>query len=123
VEHLYINESRVIGSYKCNIDDVESSQWLELLHTFTAVKHLYVSPKPTPGIATALQGLVAETVTEVLPALQTFNVESLPSKPFREAIEKFATARQLFSHPITVSRFERRQFTRAADPALLFWPH
>jgi hypothetical protein len=114
VEHLYINEFPSITRYDCNIDDVESSQWLELLQPFTAVKHLYVSPKPTPGIATALQGLVAETVTEVLPALQTFNLESLPSKSFREAIEKFATARQLFSHPITVSRCETDQFLRGA---------
>ena len=117
VEHLYIQEyyggDMFFRFGKHNIDDVESSQWLELLHSFTAVKHLYISPKSTPGIATALQGLVAETVTEVLPAMQTVFLETLPSKPIQEAIEKFAAARQLFSHPITVSRCGRERFRQS----------
>ena len=110
VEHLYIQEYREDGMFfrfgNHNIDDVESSQWLEFLRPFTAVKHLYITPNSTPGIATALQGLVAGTVTEVLPALETFFLETLPTKPIQEAIEKFAAARQLFSHPITVSRWD-----------------
>ena len=110
VEHLYISESYLTGHLDNNIDDIESYQWLEFLRPFTAVKHLYITPKSTPGIATALQGLIAETVTEVLPALQTFFLEELPSKPIQEAIEKFTAARQLFSHPITVSRCGREGF-------------
>jgi hypothetical protein len=110
VEHLYIQEYREDGMFfrfdNHNIDDVEGSQWLEFLRPFTAVKHLYITPKSTPGIATALQGVVAETETEVLPALQTIFLETLPSKPVQEVIEKFAAARQLFSHSITVSRWD-----------------
>ena len=106
VEHLYISEYPS-GNRDYNIDDIESCQWLELLRPFTAIKHLYITPKSTPGIATALQCLTAETVTEVLPALQTFFLETLPSKHIQEAIEKFAAARQLFNRPITVSRYER----------------
>ena len=86
---------------------IESAQWLELLHQFAAVKYLYISPVCTPSIATALQELVAEAVTEVLPALQTLLLKELPSKPIQEAIEKFVSARQLSNHPITVSRWER----------------
>ena len=109
VESLYICQDRLP---RLDIRDynIESSQWLEFLRPFTAVKHLYISPEYTPGIATALQGLVVETVTEVLPALQTFFLVTLPSEPIQEAIEKFAGARQLFSHPITVSRCERACF-------------
>ena len=114
VEHLYIEEYVWFTPFNIhNIDDVESSQWLEFLRPFTAVKHLYITSLSTPGIANALQGLVgvvAETVTEVLPALQTISLEGLPSEPIQEAIEKFAAARQLFSHPITVSRYEREYF-------------
>ena len=122
VEHLYIQEYRVHDTFfpfddpkipnigTESTDDVESNQWLELFHPFTAVKHLYISPKSTPGIATALQGLVAETVTEVLPALQTFFLNELPSKPIQEAIEKIAAARQIFSHPISVSHCEIEHF-------------
>ena len=114
VEHLYIQEYRegvmIFSSDHHNIDDVESSQWLELLRPFTAVKHLYITPKSTPGIATALQGLVVETVAEVLPVLETFFLETLPSEPIQEAIEKFAAARQLFSHSITISRCGREGF-------------
>ena len=114
VEHLYIEQYHMFvvgGHYNFdNFDDIESSQWLELLRPFTAVKHLYITPKSTPGIASALAGLVAETVTEVLPALQTVFLDTLPSKPIQEAIIKFAAARQLFSHPITLSRCERDRF-------------
>jgi hypothetical protein len=109
VEHLYIEENRY-GLFRDEIDEIESSQWLELLRPFTAVKHLYVTPKSTPGIATALQGLVVETVAEVLPVLETFFLETLPSEPIQEAIEKFAAARQLFSHSITISRCGREGF-------------
>ena len=109
VETLYIDEYRdvILDNRDYNI---ESSQWLEVLHPFTAVKHLYISPQFTPDIATALRSLVAETVTEVLPALQTIFLERLPSERIQEAIEKFAAARQPFSHFITVSRCGREHF-------------
>jgi hypothetical protein len=106
VEHFYIHE----GVWTLPWDDIESSQWLELLHPFTAVKDLYISPKFASNIAPALQELVGERVTEVLPALQTLFLEKLPSKPVQEAIEKFVSARQLSGHPITVSRWEKKVF-------------
>ena len=90
-------------------DDIENSQWLELLHPFTAVKDLYISQEFTPRIAPALQELVGERVTEVLPALQTlFLEEPLPSGPVQETIGQFVAARQLAGHPIAVSRWERK---------------
>ena len=85
---------------------VETSQWLEVLHPLTAVKDLYISRGFTPRIAPTLQELVGGRVTEVLPALQTLHpVETLPSGSVQESIGKFVAARQLAGRPIAVSRW------------------
>ena len=106
VERLYIFEydfSRVRWQ-----DDIESSQWLELLHPFTGVKDLYISQEFMPRLAPALKELVGERVTEVLPALQTLFLEgSLPSGPVQEAIEQFVAARYLAGLPVAMSLWER----------------
>jgi hypothetical protein len=108
VEHLYILEKglpRLLWQ-----DDIENGQWLELFHPFTAVKGLYISHEFTPRIVPALQELVGERVTEVLPALQTlFLEEPHPSGPIQEAIVQFVAARQLACHPIAVSLWEREK--------------
>jgi hypothetical protein len=90
-------------------DDIEDSQWLEVLHPFTALKELHVSREFLPRIAPAFQDLAGERVTEVLPALQSLFLEGLnwyPSGPVQEAIEKFVAARQLAGHPIAVSHWD-----------------
>jgi hypothetical protein len=75
VERLYIFEN---GSSQPRWqDDIENSQWLELLHPFTAVKNLYLSQKLTPRIAPALQELVGERINEMSPALQSISLEGL----------------------------------------------
>ena len=105
VERLYIIQDRTFPLHWQ--DDVESSQWLELFHPFTAAKDLYISSEFTPRIAPALQELVGERVTEVLPALQSLFLEDLlPPGPVQESIGQFVAARQLASHPIAVSRWE-----------------
>ena len=107
VEHLFIEDgSRML--YRP--EEIESSQWLELFHSFTAVKHLYISPRSMPSIASALQEFVGESMTEVLPTLETLFLEKLPSRPVQEAIEKFVSSRQLSNHPISVSRWEGSGF-------------
>ena len=98
VEHLYIHEGG-FAQLRWQ-DDIESSQWLELLYPFTAVKGLHVSLGFVPRIASSLQELAGEGVTEVLPALQS--IFSLPSRPF-QAIGWFVATRQLSSHPVAVS--------------------
>ena len=98
VEHLYI----FVDRYDWH-RDIESTQWLELFHPFTAVKSLYVSYLVGPDIARALQ----ELVTEVFPALQSLFFENpLPSGP---ALGQFVAARQLAGHPIAVSLWERKR--------------
>ena len=106
VEHLYIFENR-LQNWQQN--DIENSQWLELLRPFTAVKGLYISSEFTSRVAPALQELVGSRVSEVLPALQgLFLEEPLPSGHAQEAIGEFVAARQLSRHPISVSHWKRR---------------
>ena len=103
VEHLYISESSRLPWP----DDIENSQWLELLHPFAAVKDLYISSEFVPRILPALQELTGERVTEVLPALQTlFLDEPLASGPVQDIIVQFVDARQRVDHPIGISRWE-----------------
>ena len=110
VEHLYI--SNFFYKDESNWpDDIESDQWVELLHQFPAAKGLYISQGFEQHIAPTLQELVGGRVTEVLPALETlFLEETLPSGPVREGIGRFVAARQLTSHPIALSNWERKYF-------------
>jgi hypothetical protein len=90
-------------------DDVEDMrQWLEIFQPFIATKNLYVSKKFVRCIALALQDLVGERVTDVLPALEGIFLEELqPSGPVQDAIGKFVAARQLTGHPVAVSYWPR----------------
>jgi hypothetical protein len=100
MEHLYICEPK-FGKPRWQ-DDIEHSQWREVLHPFTAVKYLYISREFASCIAPALQELAGE----VLPSIQKLFLEDLrPSGPVQEAIEKFVAARQLAGHPIAVSHW------------------
>ena len=106
VERLYILEDvlwRPIWQ-----DDIESRQWLELLHRFTTVKELYISREFVPRIAPALQ--LAEERTTALPALRSlFLEETLPSEPVEEGIRHLVDARQRVGQPIDVSRWEGKK--------------
>jgi hypothetical protein len=89
-------------------DNAEGLQWLEFFHPFTGVKNLYVAQIFSRFIALALQDLVGERVTEVLPALECLFLGDLhPSGPVEEAIGPFVAARQLLGHPVAVSRWKK----------------
>jgi hypothetical protein len=105
LEHLYLLEDGLWDRQ----EDFEYSQWLELLHPFTAVKDFHIASKFIPLIAPALQECVGERVTEVLPALHTlFLGEPLPSEPVQEGIWQFVAARRLAGHPISVFLWDGR---------------
>jgi hypothetical protein len=88
-------------------DNFENTLWLELFRPFIAVRNLYLSEDIVPRIVPALQQAVIGG-TMVLPTLQNIFLEELePSGPIREAIEQFVAARQVTSHPIAVSCWER----------------
>ena len=105
VEHLYILRRAFWGWS----EDIENSQWLKFFYPFTAVKDLYISRGFVPRITLALQELVGERVTEVLPVLQSLHLEEPhQSGPVQEAIGRFVAARQLVGHPIAVTRWKRK---------------
>jgi hypothetical protein len=107
VERLYILSTSHEHPPLLLKDDLETSQWLEIFHLFTAVTDLYISSKVMEYITPALQELVGERVTEVLPSLQTIFFEEETLRFDREAIGQFVAARQLASRPLAVSRWER----------------
>jgi hypothetical protein len=109
VEDLYIERRQLESSQLVWINnDIENTLWLELLLPFTAVKNLYLSKEFAPDIATVLQELVGDRMTEVLPSLQNIFVEGLePSGLFQENIGQFVAARQRSDHPIALSDWEK----------------
>ena len=111
VGRLYIFESSRYG-FLDGQDGIENSQWLELFHPFTGVKGLYIPSKLTGRIAPALQELVGERSTEVLPTLQTLFLtrNSLLDKRAQKAITQFVAARRLAGHPIAVSTWREKWF-------------
>jgi hypothetical protein len=109
VEHLYVKSDFKFWHSRWQ-DDIEDNQWLRLFHPFTGVKDLYISSKFAPPIAPTLQELVGDGAVEVLPTLQNIFLEEPPSSGLaQEIIGKFVAARQLASHPIAVSRWEREE--------------
>ena len=102
LEHLDISTEEGPNSLLEWQDDMEDTQWLELLRPFTSVKDLDLSMDSVPFIAPALQELSGERLTEVLPALQNLFLTPQLSGSVKEAIQKFIATRQLFGYPVTV---------------------
>jgi hypothetical protein len=102
VEHLYIyGPEELLTQFWRN--DIKDMQWLGIFHPFISVKNLYLYKAIAQCIAPALQDLVGEKVTNVLPALESIFLEEL--RPVEEAIGQFVAARQLLGHPVAVSRW------------------
>jgi F-box-like len=108
VGHLYISAPRKLPSKWQDV--TENVQWLEFFHPFIGVKSLYVCDEYAQCIAPALQEIVGERVTDVLPALESLFMEDLPPSGPRqaaqEAIGQFVAARQLSGHPVAVSDWD-----------------
>ena len=77
VEHLYIY--RPSGPYLPSLweHDLGNIQWLEVFRPFPAVKNLYVCKDVAQCIGPALQDLVGERATDLLPALGNLVLEEL----------------------------------------------
>jgi hypothetical protein len=76
--------------------EVDNTQWMELLGPFTSVKDLVLDELVVLSVASFLQGLAREQVTEILPALQNIFLEGIHwSGPVPEGIAKFIIARKL----------------------------
>jgi hypothetical protein len=88
-------------------DEVSDSQWPLLLNPFVSVKSLYLSEWLAPFIASALEVLPGERVTELLPALDNLFLKGLGSSgSVEESIESFVGMRQLSGHPVIIRRWE-----------------
>ena len=84
--------------------NVENAEWLQLLQPFTSVKNLYLSEEIAGRIVPALQELVGDRATEVLPTLENiFLEEGQQSGPVQEGIQQVVAVRQATNHPIAVS--------------------
>jgi len=106
VEHLFIYEPLYLQDEWP--EDIESPQWLEVFHPFTAVKSLYVCKEFAPSISLSLKELVEERVTDVLPVLNNVFLEEFKdSGPVHDAIGLFASARQLIGRPVAISQRNR----------------
>ena len=93
-------------------DDMEDTQWLELLRPFSTAKDLYLSKRVAIRIGSALQGLSDEQVTEVLPALQDIFIDDpQPSGLVEEGFHGFVNARrrQVSSPPVAIHRWVRKK--------------
>ena len=106
LEDLYISEH---GAWQPPWqDNIENTLWLDLLHPFAGVKNLYLSEEFARRIVPALKELVEGRMTEVLPALENIFLQGLqPSGPVQEGIGQFIATRQVTSHPVAVSRWDR----------------
>ncbi|KAI0298881.1 hypothetical protein BC826DRAFT_1102934 [Russula brevipes] len=84
-------------------DDMESTQFLEIFQPFTTVRSLYVSKTLVPFIAPALQELLGESATEVLPNPRDLSLGgSVISGSMQEDIQPFTEARRLSGQPVAV---------------------
>jgi hypothetical protein len=84
-------------------DDIENTQWLDVLRPYINVKDLQLSKKVAPCVAPALQEITGERVKEVLPALQNLSLHDFKaSRPVEEAIMQFVAARQFSGHPVAI---------------------
>jgi hypothetical protein len=111
MENLYIYE--YLHSRPNWKDDVENTEWFDLLLPFAAVKNLYLSKQFSPRIAPALQELTEGRTTEVLPSLQNVLLEGFqPSEPVPEGIAQFISARQLNNRPVAISVWDRFSLVR-----------
>ena len=103
MENLYIHDEYSYLPLDWH-NDIENTEWLNLLLPFSATKNLYLSKQFLPRIAPILQELTGGRTTEVLPALQNVLLEGFqPSEPVQEGIANFISSRQLTNHPVAIS--------------------
>ena len=79
--------------------DIENIKWLEPLHPFFSVKHLYLSKDFAQCIATALEQLDGEIPTEMLPTLENVLIEKSQLYGHVCDFQNFTAMRQLSGHP------------------------
>jgi hypothetical protein len=107
VEWLDLAEKRILQPNWQ--DDIDHTQWLELFQTFPALNTLRLDKEVGSPVTRALQGLGADSATEVLPALRDLSLgghEQFLS--IQKTIMPFLVARcQHSDHAAVVRRWQR----------------
>jgi hypothetical protein len=88
-------------------DYVNNPEWLELFHSFSALRHMRIPPKLGKIIASALQELTGERVMDALPMLHHLYLPS-SSASMQRAIQPFISSRQHSNHPVTIHLTEMK---------------
>jgi hypothetical protein len=102
-EELFIYEYQF--SLPDEQDDIETTEWLQVLRPFNGVKDLYLSKEVSVRLTPAMQEMVGGTM---LPTLKNIFLEGFePSTSIPEGIEQFVAERQLNDNPIFVSHWDR----------------
>ena len=98
------------------MDDLDDNEWLLFFRLFPAVETLHLSGD-VPCIASALENIAEDMLTEVMPALHLMCLDegkrTGDEKPVR-SIERFLSLRQLSGHPVTVVN-TRDEFNKTLD--------
>ncbi|KAN0140950.1 hypothetical protein V8E53_001394 [Lactarius tabidus] len=91
-----------------DLEDLDSIEWLQFLRLFPAVEQLHLSGDVVRHIASALEDIAEEMLTEVMPILHSLWLDeddrSEDDKPVG-SIERFLSLRQLSGRPVTVVDF------------------
>ena len=110
LEHLGIYNSIPFPSRWQYASEVKNTQLMELLRPFPTVKDLVLNDLAGLSVASALQELVEERVTGILPVLQNIFLKGSPSSgPVPKGIAKFIAARELSGRPVIVHQQETNQ--------------
>jgi hypothetical protein len=99
VERLEICEDR----YKWQ-DDIDQTQWLDVLRPFVAVETLCLSKELGPLVLPALS---EEGATDVLPALRNISLEE-SSTSVPDVVTPFVAAREVSDNPVGFQAWENR---------------
>ena len=100
------NSKRLLSRWQHKVDNII---WMELLRPFTTVKDLVLDELVVLSVATFLQELVEEQVTETLPALQNIFLDDIRSSgPVPEGFAKFVASRELSGRAVILHHRETK---------------
>jgi hypothetical protein len=88
-------------------EDMDTTQWLELLHTFSSVKDMYLSKGLALQVMRVLRELDGIGITQVLPELQNLLIEGSPWQRVSQVhiFSQFVIARELSGRPVVVRQW------------------
>jgi F-box-like len=88
-------------------EDMDTAQWLELLHPFSSVKDVYLSKRLALQVMHVLRELDGTGTTQVLPELKNLSIEGFRWQRLSQVhiFSQFVIARQLSGHPVVVRQW------------------